>query len=460
MGKIIFWVVVIFVVLFALRLVERRQGEAPRRATHAAPAIRARPAETMVRCAQLRRLPAAGRRASRARRAYSAASPAASRAVDEPAPGCDNRLMQPAPAAPPFEPLPLPMSAGRIGAPHPVDRRALSRGLRRGAARHRAAARPQGARHRRRRTLFLTCAALYFVFGLATFWWIQRDPLPLPLPALVSALLVGDVALPRARDDRRRQHRRLAADPALSAARRERLAAAHADRVLPRGDSRASCLLGLDVWRLLEGQRQRRAAVPDGTHRLRLLRDGRHRGRARPLHQGVRGSRRAARHRRREPRAGQPPHHPGHAGRRAGRRPERRRARPQRAGDAAAGRLRPDARRHAPRRIQRDAARLLAALAGGLHRGAAAVQGRVDAAPAARAARAHRLRPQRRHADLPRGPGPRAERGAADEARGDGPPHGVDRARGAQSAVGDQPGGAAARGGRRGRPRGRSGCSA
>ena len=50
-------------------------------------------------------------------------------------------------------------------------------------------------------------------------------------------------------------------------------------------------------------------------------------------------------------------------------------------------------------------------------------------------------------------------RGAADEARGDGPPHGVDRARGAQSAVGDQPGGAAARGGPAPwRPRA-SGCS-
>ena len=83
-----------------------------------------------------------------------------------------------------------------------------------------------------------------------------------------------------------------------------------------------------------------------------------------------------------------------------------------------------------------------------------------DAAAAARAARAHRLGPQRRHADLPRGPRPRAERSAADEARGDGPADGVDRARGAQSAVGDQPGRAAARGGRRRPARGRSGCSA
>ena len=99
--------------------------------------------------------------------------------------------------------------------------------------------------------------------------------------------------------------------------------------------------------------------------------------------------------------------------------------------------------------FSRHAARLLAALAGGLRRAAAAVQGRGDAAAAARAPRAHRLRAERRHAHLPRGPRPRADRGAADEARGDGPAHGVDRARGAQSAVGDQPGGATARGGRR-----------
>ena len=88
-----------------------------------------------------------------------------------------------------------------------------------------------------------------------------------------------------------------------------------------------------------------------------------------------------------------------------------------------------------------------------------AVQGRGHAAAAARAPRADRLGPQRRHAHLPRGPRPRADRGAADEARGDGPPHRVDRARGPQPAVGDQPGGAAARGGRRRRARRASACS-
>ena len=32
-------------------------------------------------------------------------------------------------------------------------------------------------------TSFITAASVYFLFGLATFWWIQRDSLPLPLTA-------------------------------------------------------------------------------------------------------------------------------------------------------------------------------------------------------------------------------------------------------------------------------------
>ena len=91
-------------------------------------------------------------------------------------------------------------------------------------------------------------------------------------------------------------------------------------------------------------------------------------------------------------------------------------------------------------------------------RDAAPVQGRDDAAPAARAPGAHRFGTEWRHADLPRGPRARAERGAADEARRDGAAHRVDRPRGAQSAVGDQPGGAIARGGRRGGARKARAC--
>jgi two-component system sensor histidine kinase PilS (NtrC family) len=40
---------------------------------------------------------------------------------------------------------------------------------------------------------FGTAAALYFVYGLAALWWVRRDPFPLPLPALLSALLGGDI---------------------------------------------------------------------------------------------------------------------------------------------------------------------------------------------------------------------------------------------------------------------------
>ncbi len=40
---------------------------------------------------------------------------------------------------------------------------------------------------------FVTASGLYFLFGLFAFWWIQRDPLPLPLPVVVSALVGGDV---------------------------------------------------------------------------------------------------------------------------------------------------------------------------------------------------------------------------------------------------------------------------
>jgi len=40
---------------------------------------------------------------------------------------------------------------------------------------------------------FVTASVFYFAFGLSAFWWIQRDRLLLPLPALVSILLAGDV---------------------------------------------------------------------------------------------------------------------------------------------------------------------------------------------------------------------------------------------------------------------------
>ena len=362
--------------------------------------------------------------------------------------------MQPAPAIPPFEPPPLSAPMGDSG------RRILwIVGLYRAIC----AAMLLGAAllldpktiNIAQPNAFVTGTGLYFVFGLSTFWWVQQDRLPCRCRRCCSAcsratssscrsscIAGGTFGAPLP----------ILLFPQLAAAGwilRTQTAFFHAAFA-------AVALLGLDAYRAWLGTVSGAAGVPDRHHRLRLLRDRRHRRRAGPLHEAVGGPRRAARHRRRQPRAGQPADHPGHAGRRARRRPERRRARPQRAGHAAAGRLRADARRHAARRVLDDAARLLAPLAGGLHRGAAAVQGRGDPAAAARAPRPDRHGPERRHAHLSRRPRPRADRGAADEAGRDGAAHRVDRARGAQSAVGDQPGRAAARGGRRRRAGGRA----
>ena len=41
---------------------------------------------------------------------------------------------------------------------------------------------------------FITTAGLYLVYGILTFWWVQRDSQGLPLPALLLALLAGDIA--------------------------------------------------------------------------------------------------------------------------------------------------------------------------------------------------------------------------------------------------------------------------
>ncbi len=40
---------------------------------------------------------------------------------------------------------------------------------------------------------FMTGTGLYFLFGVASFWWVQQDRLPLPLPATLFSLLAGDV---------------------------------------------------------------------------------------------------------------------------------------------------------------------------------------------------------------------------------------------------------------------------
>ena len=321
----------------------------------------------------------------------------------------------------------------------------------------RAAARPAGRSTSRSRNAFITGTGLYFVFGLSSFWWVQQDR--------AAAAAADDAVqparrrrvLPVARDVRRRH----------ASARRCRSCCSRSSR--PAGwilrtqtaffhaAFAAIALLGLDVYRAccrarsaapqvfqtgligfgyfatvgiavalgrytkqsedLAAQRGIDVANLEQVNRL-IIQDMQDGVLVVDLNGVVRG-------------------HNAQVTRLLG----------------GFGRMRGGMRLA---EFSHDAARLLAALAGGLHRGAAAVQGRGDAAAAARAPRAHRLGPERRHAHLSRGPRPRADRGAADEARGDGPAHRVDRARGAQSAVGDQPGGAAARGGRRRRARGRA----
>ena len=99
---------------------------------------------------------------------------------------------QPHPAVPPFEPPPLPASvteSGRrilwiIGVYRAICGTLLVgaglfldvRGAGGGSA-----------------NAFLTAAGMYFVFGLASFLWIQRDSLTFPLPAVVLTLLGGDI---------------------------------------------------------------------------------------------------------------------------------------------------------------------------------------------------------------------------------------------------------------------------
>src|SRR6266545_4263081 len=100
--------------------------------------------------------------------------------------------LQPRPAVPPFEPPALPSliteSSRRIlwivglyravcgalllGAALFFDLRALS------------IAAPNA---------FVTAAGLYFLYGLLTLWWVQRDAPLLPLPALLLSLLIGDL---------------------------------------------------------------------------------------------------------------------------------------------------------------------------------------------------------------------------------------------------------------------------
>ncbi len=104
----------------------------------------------------------------------------------------DHNLQEPRPAIPPFEPPPLPAaitdSARRIlwivgiyravcgavllGVALLLDLKDLN------------VATPHA---------FVIAAGLYFLYALGAFWWVQREPLPMPLPQTLLALLAGDV---------------------------------------------------------------------------------------------------------------------------------------------------------------------------------------------------------------------------------------------------------------------------
>jgi len=100
---------------------------------------------------------------------------------------------------------------------------------------------------------FVWAAALYFVFGLVTFVWIQRDRLSLSLPPLVSSLLFGDVmciALVMIAGGGTGGSLPILLFPQLAASGwllRTQTAFLHAAFA-------SVVLLGLDVWRMIEGR--------------------------------------------------------------------------------------------------------------------------------------------------------------------------------------------------------------
>ena len=102
-------------------------------------------------------------------------------------------------------------------------------------------------------TMFITAASVYFVFGLLAFWWIQRDPLPLGLSAMTSILLLGDVGCIAAV-----MIAGGAGAGTLPILLFPQLAASgwllHARTAFMHAAIATLILLGLDVWRLLEGQ--------------------------------------------------------------------------------------------------------------------------------------------------------------------------------------------------------------
>src|SRR5438876_2621675 len=159
--------------------------------------------------------------------------------------------IQPHPAVPPFEPPALPAiitESGRrilwiigvyravcgtllVGAALFLDVRAVGGG-------------PANA--------FLTAAGMYFIFGLATFLWIQRETLALPLPAVVITLLGGDIlfiALLMYSGGSASGPLPILLFPQLAASgwlMRSRIAFFHAALA-------SSVLIAVDSWRLIDG---------------------------------------------------------------------------------------------------------------------------------------------------------------------------------------------------------------
>ena len=160
--------------------------------------------------------------------------------------------MRPASAAQPFDPPPLPLSVSDSG------RRILwIIGLYRAVS---AAVLLGTALVLDLRTVnveapyvFATAAGLYFVFGLGSFWWIQRDPLPLSLPTTQTVLFSGDVffvALAMIAGGAYGGPLPILLFPQLAASGwllRTRTAFFHAAIA-------SVTLLGIDLWRLLEGR--------------------------------------------------------------------------------------------------------------------------------------------------------------------------------------------------------------
>ena len=188
MGKIVFWIVVVFAVLLVLRLLNaakakrradaaRRGGASPRRADGALRALRRVPATG--------RCPAGAGRIQLRRRELRAApmnDPETATAMPMPT-GHAMELV---------EPPPMPAAASGSG-----RRNLLTVGLYRVACgvilfgvsllldlRQISIAAPYS---------FVTAAALYLAYGLTALWWIRHDSLPLPLPALLTTLLGGDI---------------------------------------------------------------------------------------------------------------------------------------------------------------------------------------------------------------------------------------------------------------------------